>query len=508
MSGCPPDPPRTVHPRRARYLDQEIIAVDLRRDRALFYDTGETLTIAELVDRLVEHPGAIVAISGARALVEHLDECYQRDDFQWRCALVEKEYGAFTGEEPIIVEEEVFSYFGFRRPNGKERGRWFHVLDPAVFFGEDLPLKDLVAWAADVRAYCRDNDLPIRPTAAGLAGMLLRDRRFYPEPRRKVPQSTNEKARPHLPGNYYRAECILDYPYVAHYVDQQSAHHHAAADLSFPHPDDLMARGNFDTLTDEVWLAPEDPEYDAALGCPGLVYARVTIPIGRRPTFPHPLLELSPGSTLAFVFTNEIAWLAERGVKIEYLVAAWTSDEIDHGLSAYALYAIDQLETADPQRRRWLKVALLSAYGLLAVRPRKLKTVWGHGIGDEIPIGKLVGHLREARSETQSPLANVIARGMIESEVRRRSLDMAADLIAAGKEVLAIYADGILFTGTPQLVPAPWRYEARSERLYVLDEVSIISAGIGAIVKLPGRHGAARDRLLARYKEKSRHRGA
>lgn len=502
-------PPRIVKPRRARFTHLPIVVVDLRRSRVHVETTGEICSIDDFAD-LIEAgalPESIVVVYGADTLIELLDERFERsEEFQWRATLVEREAGAFTGEEPLIVESEVFSYFGFRRPNGHARGRWYHVLDPTVFSGvisvSEKP-SDLLEWGVDVRDFCRDNDLPIRPTAAGLAGMLLRDPRFYPEPRRKIPKATNERARPALPGNYYRANCLLDFPYRALYADQDAAHHSVAASSTFPHPDDLDARGFFEDLRDDPWISPGDPEFDATIAEPGLFFGKLSIPIQRRRPFPHPIEELGAGARLAFFFSNEIELLEALGIRIQYLVAAWTSSEIDVGLPAYARWSLDQIAAADELRRRWIKPLLLSAYGLLAARPRKLRTVYRQGAGTEITLGSMTGRLREANSETQIPIANVIQRGIIEAEVRRRSIELAAALETTGKNVLAIYADGVLFEGDPIMLPPGWRYEGSSERLYVLDDVSIIAADDSAIVKLPGRHGPIRERLLSHYKERA-----
>lgn len=502
-----PEIPRTVAPRKAGFRELPLIVVELKRKRVTITTTGEIVPLDRFAEWIQndDSEGAIVAVSGAGELVARLDRDLSDDEsFQWRATIVEREIVSFTDEAPLIVEEDVFSYFGFRRPNGHERGRWFHVLDPLTFFDSDLSGTELRSWAEDVISFCRDNDLPIRPTSAGIAGLLLRDRRFWPELRRKIPTATNERLRDTLPGNYYRANCLVGWPYKALYVDQVAAHHAVATELAFPHADYLYGRGFFDDDNDnDPWITPDDPEYPEIIGSPGVVRAVVSIPHRRLGPFPHPIEELGSGDHVVKIYTSEIDFLAERGIKIRHLSASWTAPIADPGLNAYARWSLDQLRAADPARLQWLKPLLLSAYGLLAARPRKLQTAYRVGSGPEVSIGATgpIGRLRTARSETQIPIANVIARGMIEAEVRRRSLQLADQLLHAGKEVLSIYADGILFVGDPILLPPGWEIEGRSERLYVLDDVSIIATDESEIVKLPGRSGAIRDELIRRYKE-------
>lgn len=510
-----PDEPRTVKPRKpVQHPDLPIIAVD-REGRSLFCEsTGEVYGWGDAANLFRIHPPSIVIAPGAAHLLADLEQHYADDPlWQYRVTPVKRErFSSDPTRKRRHTVDTLVNYFGWKGASyttgtGKpahRKGHWHYPVDPTLF--ATIPLRELIgglapadflAWGRDLREWCAENDLHPSPTAGGLGGQLLRDPRWYPEPRRKVPRATNGRARPVLPGNYYRLLWPEHSPVDATYIDMSSSHHHMAAQVQFPSSNGLYARGNFRTTeTSEtpvsrntLWAQAGTPRYNLAIQAYGLFRLQLNVPALKPSQFPPPYME-DAGRKLVYVYSNEIPMILSLGGEIEGIFAAWTSYTLDTGLNGFARWALSEIAAMTPERKRWCKVALLATYGNLAAKVRTqefaYRTAQG-GVSKQYPAGPHFLDVRAHVGETELeiPTVNVVHRGMIEAEQRRAVLDLARDLTGQGHTVVSIYADAIMVLAGPALplLPPPWRVDAHLTRLKFATPTAFTSA---ERTKLPG----------------------
>lgn len=408
-----------------------------------------------------------------------------------------------TREPKVRTTQDIrISFFGFRDSNRKTR--YFHPISPHDFmenfreYGEDdwPEYIRLYHWGGHVRKWMRKHKLRFTATRGGLAAQLLRDKRFYPNARRKIPKQTNENARTALPGNFYAMQeryidSLLPSVYV---IDQENAHHYAAQNIQLPNANTLFARGRFATLSDKPYVRENSKGFKNLINEHGLFRCRVWIP---KPTV-NPIMPWGQdhGLTNIFLFSNELDLAKQLGIEIRYISYAWTSREIDTGLSKYAEWA-QREATNNADHRSWLKPTLLSAYGILGVRPRKMEMAYFQSSEGE-PFRYLLGptpitmQRMITDKEIQSPIANVIHRGMIEAETRKLSIQLAMKLHSEGHTVIAIHSDSVLIKDEKQQLPLllpPWRVKDRLSNFRAVDQVSFQS---DQVTILPGRKRAKR----------------
>lgn len=482
-------------------------------DEMLFVEeTGEILPASDLpMVTLTSKPFIYVARSSGISLVE-LNEFFE-DDQAWQFRLTPHDREIWKPNrpgKPTIVRQVIINFFGFRKGYGRKENLYHQVLDPDLFLhrfglddivpGDMCELEKLRTWAMALREWAVFNGLKLQPTSGSLAAQLLRDARFYPNDRRKVPRPTNARARDVLPGNYYllRAEERKQYPAI--YIDQVSAHHTCAASISLPDADRLYAKGCFHDLSKgRLWAKRGTRLYERAIRQHGLFYLAVTNPQDwKKTSFPLPCQQ-SKGPQHIFVWSNEVDYLIETGTQVWGIIAAWTSDRVDTGIPRYAHWALSELRTQGPNSA-WLKPTLLSAYGILAAAPRRFETAYRRSDTGERVVYPLGGELVEVKrhrsvNTRESGTANVIHRGMIEAETRLRSLRMARDLTAAGCHVLAIYADSVFIDatiGTLPLLPSEWSIKGELTNLEFFNSVSFTSR---ELTKLPGIPRSEIDRI-------------
>lgn len=496
---------RGVRPRTSTHDARSIIALD--GTSVLLERTGEVHPNSALPYLLISEPPSILVCEQASGLLAHLNRgnCARIAGWQYRIApVVRRTYRQHRRNKPTESHDVIVSFLGWRLTD--RRTHYHYPLDPLVFTGgpirrlipaEDEPLKlaALLAWGQDVRQWCRDNGLKVGSGTGSLAVQLLKDPRFYPEARRKVPRQTNERARFHLPGNHYELFVREHTYHEAYYVDMQSAHHNCAAEIVLPNGNGLMARGRYreppEVIDGDPWAKPYGAKFDSLIGSHGLLLVRLEV--SRRATLPAsfaPPYMKRPGLKLAYVFTNELPMIRELGGIIEGVEAAWTSYTVDTGLSKYARWALAETLTMTDQRKAWAKPALLAAYGMLAARPTAREFGYATAVSGTPHTymtagGPLEALVRKQVKETESPVVNVIHRGMIEAEVRMRALAFARSLHAQGCKVLCVYADSVIIDsrGPVPLIPHPWRIKTPLSRLEFFNPTSFHSV---ELTRLPG----------------------
>lgn len=511
---------KIVKPRKVDVAERvlPIIAVSLSDQVAFLERTSEVVPITDLPGLVRSEPSSIWACANVAWLVAQLDKALDASPlWQFRAAPYRRDVVSVRNvgfvRKPQVTGT-IVSYFGYKG-QAKHKGHWHYPLDPVVFTADlsvrSSHVRDLFTWAEDVRAWCQQNRLTITPTAGGLAGQLLRDPRFYPEARRKVPRKTNARARAALPGNHYALYARESEVTDAVYLDMTAAHHNAALDTTFPHADGLYARGHFraldptdTTVPTDTWADRHSKKYRQLMEAShGLLLCAMSVPdeATSAARFPLPIASRT-GRYLGWVYTNEVQYLLDSGVSIDSIHAAWVSFRPDPGLNRYASFALAAIAAAEGSRKEWLKPALLSAYGILAARPRTQEFGYkraDRGVTKHYPAGNGVLTVKAHISMTEQEVAtvNVIHRGLIEAETRLRSLRMARYLTERGCRVLSIYADAVMVeAGAPlPLLPHPWAIKQELTRLRFLHPTQFHST---EMVKLPGvrREGIERVRRI------------
>lgn len=515
---------RAVKPRRFYYDQRQIIAVG--KELVYVERTGKILERSRIREVVTTEPGSIVAVESASQLVKDLhDELGHLPGWQYKASPVQRrKYRQHRRKQPTVSLETVVGFFGFTDPNHRVN-RYHMPLDPTMFVSRgirglvlhDENTSDVMAlyqWAVDVRDWCQRNRMKVTTRNGGLAAALLKDPRFYPEPRRKVPKATNARARDHLPGNHYQL-CVPERTYHnAYYLDMQAAHHYVASRLTFPDANSLFARGRFRHPPESVvglepWIRNDRPAFRRLIETHGMFLLRLHVPHsvvvpGR---FPPPYARHA-GIRLAYVYSNEIPLLRELGVLIEGIEAAWTSAHVDQGLNRYATWAHGQVAQMDDTTRRWGKPTLLAVYGMLAARPNRIEFGFQRGNGEPgayfTPHGMLPVQIRRTERELESPIVNVIHRGMIEAEIRTATLRLARELSSQKIKVLAIYADSVIVDSSSQLplLAPPWVIKTPLSQLTFFNVTSFDSE---EETRLPGipREGVDRMRRIAQIRAMS-----
>jgi hypothetical protein len=528
-----PPQPRTVKPRATGttgVTDNPKLSLIVVDPTGVYVESTDTLHPRdELPAIIVSHPPALVVCEESGHVLNSLDRHYaDHPDWQYKITPHDEEVWKPNREtkKPTVWRTVVVNWFGFRgapKPGNakgahhknRQKNHYHQMIDPHVFlfrftlddlvplrpgFPDETSLMRLYRWGAALRNWAMREGVSPKPSAGGIAAQLLRDSRFYPEARRKVPRATNDKARDVLPGNYYDlrvSENELQF-FTATYFDQVSAHHNVAATTPLPDANRLYAKGRFNKVEGKPWARRGTRLFDNAMRSHGLFYVSL-----KNPHF-HPTAFILPcqrrkGWHDAFVWSNELSFLRETGTDILAIIAAWTSDYADTGIPEYAQWALTQLQD-NAQHAPWLKPTLLATYGVLAARPRRHETAYKQSEKGEPARYAMGGKIIEAqriraRYEMEGKISNVIQRGMIESETRLRSIRLAAFLHSFGLRVLAVYADSVFIENTGQgvpLLPGNWTIKGHLDRLQFFNSTSFTS---DQLQKLPGIPKDDRDRL-------------
>lgn len=356
---------------------------------------------------------------------------------------------------------------------------------------------DIAASAKALVQLARRRGVGPRYSPGSLGSALLRASPAWEQLRRPAPWFISEKARTQLPGNYYARRHGYRKVSHAYYLDQRSSHHTIASQIVLPHPGYLRARGRFRAV--EAGRSPGCyDDYDILSRHVGLLV--VNLQCGHLPANAvhlYPEWARDPGIHQRWIWTPELRLLDER-VRISSISAALTSIQPDLALREYANWALRQLSVPhDPI----IKPTLLAAYGMLAVRSdRPLRLYESHGRqqprgSDLISLPLLDRVFRSTINRRRVPgIQNVVARGVIEAEVKTRSIELARRLEAEGIHAVHIYADGII-ARTDQLpfLPPDWRVITALRNVSSPAPHAILS---DELVRLPGIPNGRRSAYL------------
>lgn len=477
-TGPRPEPNRPVKPRKPHTLDKPVIAID---GEIVLLENGETFTFDDLPNLIRTQPSSILVAHHFGKIIRYLDSVYDGNPlWQYRATPLERAAWAPNRKRKAVMLDCIIGYLGFNGEN-KKAGHFHYPLSPETFClktanelrrgipESDATIVKLMEWAKEVRSFLQKHKLRLSPTSGGIAAQLLKDEKFYPSARRKVPRLTNAKARDQLPGNFYRLYSARTgvQSYTAAYLDQTSAHHTAAKSLEFPNANSLRRYGHYSNLRDKAFAKAGTPKFDQFIGYPGLFYLAFETPRFHDNDFPLPNCEFKePGYHRGFFYSNEISYLKELKVRIRHIIACWVSPDIDPGLNRYSEWALSEIEQSKLDAKPWLKPTLLSTYGVLAAKPKHLEFGYKRAENAEpkrYPCGSGFIDVRAKRTkkEREPLMSNVIHRGMIEAQTRLVSLKFARELAQQDYTILAIYADSIFVEDTkplPLLSP-PWRVQ-------------------------------------------------
>lgn len=459
-----------------------IITSDRNGRRVTDTLTGAISPIDELPNIIIGGSGYVVGANIYQDIAR-LQMAYA-DVPGWICKVQMVNRTVFRGVRRRSTGYLLPHYFGFRDPNRHRKARYWRCIE----------LTELMAGAPSLTA-SEVHDLTCQllemlaergvttwtPSKGGLARRLLKSSEHWTPERVPAPQHINEMARPLMPGNFYSMSVDrMTHFKEAIYLDQISAHHNIAATVPIPDPNGIRARGHHRDLHNGIvrqWAAPGSKQYEYLRNeHVGLFAGLVSIPGSS-----HDVSHLRPpwaresGTRLVYWYSNEWSELDALGCTVSYVCAAWTAATTDKVVKEYADFALRTLETRT-SAKPIIKQTLLAAYGVLATRSDKPTfTAWGGvergrlGVLTELPQAGTMVERKLKPSPRQPTVVNVIARGIIEAETRRRSLEYARELHAQGHRIISVYVDGIIVEGTTVPIPREgWQVETHLTHLMML----------------------------------------
>jgi hypothetical protein len=441
--------------RMSRFQWLSLVVID-QQHKSYWCEDGREGT--DFADLLTGEPMLIAVDSSQRWADEctaQLQERYQAFNYviaktsrtEYVCAAEDDEE-----DEGLNIEYEVehCSRWGLERKRLIAMGMkpttgrypWHYILDPANFFGyanlgclvtTDNDAEDsLYTWAAGYREWCRSRDIRIALTKGSAASKVLRT--CVQAAQYKVPVQTNARIRRHLCSSHIQTYTGFQ-EVIEHAVeyDQTGAYHACAQSVRMPDRDDFLARGDFHARQ-TTWFEPGDDEWNQLMYYElGLLCVRVDTwgEAAYRIRYPYspwfPFLDRP-----MYLFTNELSLAKRCGLNITGIVAAWTSSERSSELATHAVVAQAELKAAEgTATMEWLKPLNLAVYGVAASTPHAIrKRTLREGDLKDSPVFETVTN-------------HVAWLGMLQAEVRKRSIMLAMDLTEAGARVATIYADAV-----------------------------------------------------------------
>ena len=461
-------------------------------------DTGEVQ--GDLSKSLLVPPGGILAGTNMYPKLAPLAETLGRDH-GWSMRMVEPKKRKINTDR--LHGSLQWWRLTYRHPKIRDDGkryrpgsiRWtvinlesWREVDESEFIPALTSLLDLA----------KSRGITIRPSPGGFGAALMRASPEWTKDRRPAPWFISERARPHLPGNFYalRAGYKLKRIPNAYYLDQISSHHTIAATVDLPDPCDLRARGK-DRMVGRTgefrrWIQGHNlDKMSHHIGVLMCVVECDHIPETQRHLYPP--WALKKGTSNAWIWTPELRLLGRR-TRIRWVSAAFTAERPDPVLREYGLWALSQRASA---KHPIVKNALLPAYGMLASRVHDIESYVVSGRDTppraqrvQLPLVPSGADRTLVKNSRRPALQNVVARGVLEAETRVRSIEYARELEEHGIHVSQIYADGLIAaTDRLPLVPPTWRIVAALTNVCAPSPNSILA---NEMIRLPGIPGGRR----------------
>ena len=455
--------------------------------------TGELSDRVTIEQLLCQKPGGVIAGRNLYPLLAPLMSGIRRD-VGWTASVSLQKKRQIDDRVGGVI---YFSHLSYRQPKVRENGirfrpgsiKWI-VLNLELF----CETKDIENAAKALVLLAESRGITVRHSPGSFGGALLRSSTEWQKGRHAAPWFISDIAREHLPGNYYSIRENFKRAKRAYYLDQKSSHHSIAASVDIPHPHYLRARGRLRAVESGYypkWITDTTVLQNHV----GLIGAVIEVKAAH-PNSIHLYLPWmrKPGIRHVWIWTPELR-LLDDNVKLKWITCSFTCIKPDPVLSEFSRWSLDFLKR---ENHPAVKPALLAAYGMLGVRTQQqIERYTIHGrikppraesyklplIDDDV--------YRSTIKRNRPPVVqNVVARGVIESETRTRSLELARNLESEGRIVAQIYADGLIVIGKelPDL-PNGWRNVGKLTRVVSTHANTIVS---DQIVRLPGIPGGRR----------------
>ena len=438
---------------------------------------------------------------------------------RWRMSVTVAQRRSYTRDGRIAISG-IFqvSYISFRlhasrlgggRRTAQNGVRW-DVLNLETFMDPTgFTLQETVEASKAILTLCESRGVTIGKSRGSLARKLLRASPQWNATneeqgqRRPAPKWINDEARKHSPGNHYsisnKIRKAVSIPHC-YYIDQTSAHHSIASQISLPHPNHIRGRG----FTKEALQQGHYPKWSeqVPVGHTGLFCCHVEIyqiPLSLKHLYPKWVTQRKPGHHVVWLYTPEIRLIEnDHLVNLQYVTCGFSTMDSDPALTEYAEWSLEYLKRPD---KKYTKATLLAAYGMLQFNPIGWKSYryWGgtaqsKGTPIEIPVAGPMKEVCVSFPEwVQLDTTNVCARGMIESETRTRSLEYARELHHSGYHVVQVYADALVVeTDHLPFVRQGWRIDKSLTNVLIPAVNSIVS---DQMVKRPGLNREDSERV-------------
>jgi hypothetical protein len=486
-------------------------------------DTGSFIPIACSLlmdsDPIIEH--CYIAGSKLFEPLAELNALMQDSVPGWRMRIANRRRNASTYDgRTRIVGRFFVDYFCIdeRVKHKRIPRRRFDVMNLDLLYEKPSDDPDeQMAMTLAILDMCENRGVAIRGTKGAIGSAMLKKSPKWEKGRHSAPRFINKKSREFLPGNFYSVsfkirktrDSVFSIPHC-YYIDQTSSHHTIAASCPIPHPHYIRARGHYKAALRNQPKRWTDLDTDLGRKLTsehhGLLLCKATIS-QLPPTTIHlyPQWARKRGTQFVWIWTPEFRLFAkDHRIQIESIYCAYTGHVLDPVLPEYAKWAISHI-AANKETAKYRKGALLSAYGMLAFNgdKRSIYRYWGGESSRpqvEIPIAGMVGEsVIKVPNDVELSTVNVIARGLIESETRTRSIEYARELHGQGFHVPQIYADGLLVeTDALPFIPENWRVSHSLTNVHIPRPNAIVS---DQMVKLPGVAGNEQDREWERRRE-------
>lgn len=455
--------------------------------------TGELSDRPTIQQLLCERPGGVIAGRNLYPILAPLMTGVRKDVGWTASVLVQKKRQLNDRIGGVIY----FSHLSYRHAKVRENGiryrpgsiKWV-VLNLELF----CETEDIEGGARALVLLAETRGIKPRHSPGSYGGAMLRASPAWEKRRHAAPWFISDIAREHLPGNYYALRNGFEWTPEAYYLDQSSSHHSIAASITLPHPHQLRARGRLRAVEKgnyPKWIT-DNNLLSRHVGLVGAIVDADAIHPDRIHLYPPWASE--PGYKHVWIWTPELR-LLDKHVRLKWITCGLTSFRLDPVLREYSNWALEFLQT---ESHPAVKPALLAAYGMLGVRSNQhVERYTVHGrikpLRAEVCKLPLIDDVYRSTIQRQKPpvVQNVIARGVIESETRARSIEFARTLESEGNHVIQIYADGLLTTAdTLPNLPSGWRMAAELTRVSSRHPNTILS---DQIVRLPGIPGGRRS---------------
>lgn len=499
----PEDRVRVLKPptQRSAFVQLPFIFID--DDHCGYWREDTDVRGSDFAD-LFTAPQSIIVVESSARWADSTSELRERDGaFDFRIARGDPISVTLTddvGMSVIEMETEWCVQWGLSRKRLRNMERatrdgigGHQVIDPLNFFENSLNAlaeeDEVVRWAYEYREYCRKRNIRISASKGGTGSKILRT--LVHDPQCKVPAMSNKKARRHLCSSHIRTftqpqeivESAMEY-------DQKSAYHNCALTVPLPDRNEFLTRGDFHKLR-QVWYSPDDEEFHKLTHREhGLLLCTVKqwTEDAYRHRFPFSPFMPWTDEPIA-LFTNELSLAARSGIEITGIIAAWTSPNRSDELAEHALISRSELAATDDKfTLAWLKPLNLAVYGMTASVPRARR---GRSLDGPHQDGRVF----------ENNTNHVVWLGMLQAEVRKRSIMLAMDLNEVGVRVVAIYADAVFAEpfniDTEQLVP-PYFTETHHSQLRAQNNILMSDSTIkapGIALSEPEREKLVRERL-------------